>query len=100
MSTEIDTRVTPALHPGVVEQIDGYGDDTRDVLAATMTAFSTAYEGIRSVWDAREKVEKDTSKTADARLLQLDTFAAKKLDSIARSFDSTNATIRKQINFL
>lgn len=50
--------------------------------------------------EAREKVEKDTSKTADARLLQLNGFAKKKLDSISRSFDSTNNTIKKQINFL
>ena len=97
---KVDTRISPALHPGAVEQIDGYGDDTKDVLAATMTAFSTAYEGIRSVWNAREKVEQDTSKTADARLLQLDGFAQKKLESISRSFDGTAATIKKQIRYL
>ncbi|AZQ66057.1 hypothetical protein EF888_02310 [Silicimonas algicola] len=97
---KVDTRITPALHPGVVENIDGYGDDTKDVLAQVMTAFSTAYENVRSVWDAREKVEQDTSKTADARLLQLDGFAAKKLESATRTFDATSARITTTIRYL
>lgn len=96
----VDTRITPALHPGVVRRIDGYGEDTKAVLGQVETAFSTAYNGIKAVWDARSKVEADTSKTADARLLQLDGFAAKKLDAINRTFDSTSATIQKQIHFL
>ncbi|MDJ1007695.1 MAG: hypothetical protein QNJ13_07685 [Paracoccaceae bacterium] len=98
--TPVDTRITPALHPGVVSKIDGYGEDTKAVLGQVETAFSTAYEGIRSVWNAREKVEADTSKTADARLLQLDGFAQKKLEHAARTFDSTSATVKKQIAFL
>jgi len=96
----VDTRISAALHPGVVTKIDGYGDDTKDTLADTMTAFSVAYEGVRAVWDARGKVEMDTSKTADARLLQLDTFAKKKLDTITRSFDATRDRLVKGIGFL
>ena len=96
----VDTRISAALHPGVVTKIDGYGDDTKDTLADTMTAFSVAYEGVRAVWDARGKVEMDTSKTADARLLQLDTFAKKKLDAITRRFDATRDRLVKGIGFL
>ncbi len=96
----VDTRITPALHPGGVSQIEGYGDDTKAVLGPTETAFSAAYEGVRSVWQARALLEKDTSKTEDARLVQLDTFASKTIGKINKRFDTTLNDLNRGIAYI
>ena len=102
MSNEIDTGITPALHPAVVSKIPGYESDeaVRQVVAPTETAFSSAYNAVQSVWTARALIEKDTSKTEDARLLQLDTFAGKQLAAVGKTFDATLANLNRSIAFL
>lgn len=94
MSTDIDPRITPALHPINVREIEGNdSDETAAVLAPTETAFSTAYEALRSVYVSREKVEKNLAWTPEARLLQLDGFARKHLDRVTRFFDTTHPVV-------
>lgn len=100
MSTDIDHRITPALHAENVKQIDGYDEDTAAVLAPTETAFSTAYEGIRAVWDARAVADKNPGWTEEQKLLQVDNFARKHLDKITRTFDTTRANLEKGIAHL
>lgn len=94
---EIDTRVTPALHPDNVKEVEGYNDETAPVLAPTETAFSTAYEGIRAVYDARAAADKNPAWTEEAKIIQVDSFAKKHLDKITRTFDSTRTNLEKGI---
>lgn len=100
MSTEIDPRITPALHPTNVTQIEGYDEDTKAVLGPTETAFSAAYEGLRAIYATRAKVEKNPAWTEAHRLIQLDEFGRKHLEKITRAFDTTRANLVKGIEHL
>jgi len=98
MSTEVDYRITPSLHPQNVKNIDGYEEgDIAAILAPTMTAFDTAYQAVGSVLEARAVAEKNPAWTEEARLMQVDAFARKKLDRVTRLFDSTRANLVKGI---
>ncbi|MBS1832579.1 MAG: hypothetical protein JST65_07700 [Acidobacteria bacterium] len=97
MSTEIDPRITPALHPLNVREVEGYDDETAPVLAPTETAFDAAYRSIGEVYAAKDKVERNLAWTPEARLIQLDDFARKHLDRVTRTFDTTRANLEKGI---
>jgi hypothetical protein len=100
MSDNIDTRVSLALHPDNVKEIEGYDDETIAVLAPTVTAFSEAYERIRTVWDGRAKAEKNPSWNENQVIIETDQFAQKQLAVIAKGFDSTRANLVKGIAHL
>lgn len=96
----IDIRVTPSLHPKVVEEIEGWGEDVKTVLAETQTAFSTAYETLRKVHDTREVVNANPGWNDEQKLLQVDNFAKKHLANVTRHFDTARANLTKGIDFL
>ncbi len=100
MSDNIDTRVSLALHPDNVKEIEGYDDETIAVLAPTVTAFSEAYERIRTVWDGRAKAEKNPSWNENQVIIETDQFAQKQLAVIAKGFDNTRANLVKGIAHL
>ncbi len=97
--TTIDTRISPALHPSNVAQIEGY-EDTKAVLGSTETAFSTAYEAVRAVYEARAHADKNPGWTDEQKLLQVDTFAGKHLAKIAQRFDTVRSELDRGINYL
>lgn len=98
----IDIRVTPppALHQKVVEEIDGWGEDTKTILAETQTAFSTAYKTLRKVHNTREVVNANPGWNDDQKLLQMDNFAKKHLAAVTKTFDTARANLTKGINCL
>lgn len=100
MSTEIDTRVTPALHPQNVKEIEGYGEDTAPILGPTEIAFSTAYEGIRAVHDAREAAKRNPTWNEAQQIIQTDDLAQKQFARIAANFDATRINLEKGIAHL
>jgi hypothetical protein len=97
MSTEIDPRITPALHPLNVREVEGYDDETAQVLGPTETAFGAAYEALRAVYGAREKAERNSAWTEANRLIQVDNFARKHLERVTTAFDTTRANLERGI---
>ena len=98
MSNDIDTRITVSLHQSVVAKIEGHDDpDIGPLLAPTVTAFSTAYNAIRAVWETRAIVGKNRGWTDEQKIIHLAKFAEKKSATAAHAFDSTMATLKKQI---
>ena len=100
MPTEIDARITPTLHPDNVASIDGFDEQTAPYLAPTMTAFSTAYEGIRAVHEAREKAKTNPTWNEAHQIIHTDDFAQKHLARITKSFDVTRSNLEKGIAML
>lgn len=100
MPSNIDSRVSPSLHPENVNQIDGYDEVTAPYLAPTATAFSTAYIGVSAVWDAREAADKNPGWNESQRIVQVSKCAEKKFAQIAKSFDSTREILTKQIAYI
>jgi dGTP triphosphohydrolase len=93
MDEEIDTRVTPALHPINVRELDGYDDDTASILGPAETAFSEAYMGIAQVHTAREKALSNETWTEAQALLQTADFSDKVFEKVAKRFDAVTKTL-------
>lgn len=95
--TEIDIRITPALHPDNVKEIEGYNDETALVLGPAVTAFSEAYEGIRSVLNAREKAKSNPTWNEAQQIIATDDLAQMQFARIAKGFDSVRVSLEKGI---
>lgn len=100
MTDNVDARITPSLHPENVKSIDGFDEQTAPYLAPTMTAFSTAYEGIRAVNEAREKAKTNPTWNEAMQIIHTDDFAQKHLARITKSFDVTRSNLEKGIAML
>ena len=97
MSGEIDVRVTPSLHPTNVQKIDGYGDDTKHLLAATETAFSEAYIGIGQVHDARAAAARNPTWNEAGQLIQTHNLGERVFTRIAKHFDAALGNLNRGI---
>lgn len=93
MDEEIDTRVTPALHPINVRDLDEWGEDTASILGPAETAFSEAYMGIAQVHTAREKALSNETWTEAQALLQTADFSDKVFEKVAKRFDAVTKTL-------
>lgn len=101
MATAIDTRISPALHPDNVKEIEGYGDaDIASILAPTMTAFSEAYEGLRSVHNARDKARLNPTWNEAAAVIHTQDLADKVFARVAKGFDATSANLQRAISHI
>ncbi len=100
MSTEVSTQVTPALHPDNVKQIDGYDETTALVLGMTETAFDTAYKGVISVTNAREKAKTNPTWNEAQQIIHTQEFADKVMTTVTKQFDNARGNLVKGINYL
>jgi hypothetical protein len=97
MTTDVDIRVSPALHPDTVKTLPGYDADTEAILAPTVTAFSEAYIAIGKVHDAREAAKRNPTWNENQQIIQTDDFAQKQFARIAKGFDSVRGNLEKGI---
>ena len=97
MTDNIDPRISPSLHPENVKSIDGFDEQTAPYLAPTMTAFSTAYEGVRAVLAAKEAAAANPTWNEAQQIIHTDDFAQKHLTRITKSFDVTRSNLDKAI---
>lgn len=97
MSDEVDTRISPSLHPALVKKLDGYDEETAPVLAATEEAFRAAYEGIRDVHEARDFARANDAWTEASQIINTDSLARKQEERITRRFDRVRGDLLKGI---
>lgn len=95
----IDTDVTPALHPQNVQALPGYGEH-KAYLAPVETAFSEAYEGLRSIHNARRKARTNPTWNEASQIIHVALFAEKVQDRVSRTIDSTADNLNKGIKAL
>lgn len=100
MSIEVDTRVTPALHPANIAKIDGYTDATKGYVAGTERALHEAYSGVTAVFAAAESVKRDLSLTEAARVLKVADMADRVFSKVAKLFDTESNNLNKGIAHL
>ncbi|UVO49248.1 hypothetical protein M0208_01460 [Sphingomonas sp. SUN019] len=98
MPEQVDTRVSPALHPDGVKNVEGYNDETAIYVADAMSAFATAYSAIGKIHDATEYAKNNPTWTEEQRFLIVGKEAAKVQDQICRKFDAVQASLTKAIN--
>jgi len=99
MPEEMDTRISPTLHPGIAGEIADYDDDTRPLLGQTETAVDEAFKALQSIHDAKAGAEKNPTFNDAARLIAVDTHATKVMNKVyaswSRAVDTLNANIAK-----
>lgn len=99
MSDEVDTRISPTLHPGIAGEIADYDDDTRPLLGATETAVSEAFHALKSVHDAKAAAATNPTLNDFAQLIAVDNHAEKLMGKVyakwAQTTDVLNANIAK-----
>ncbi|HEX7822542.1 MAG TPA: hypothetical protein VF463_18205 [Sphingobium sp.] len=79
MADEIDTRISPTLHPGIDGVIADYDADTRPLLGAAETAISEAFEALKSIHEAKAGAAKNPTLNEYAQLVQVDDYATKRM---------------------
>lgn len=97
MSDEVDTRISPTLHPGISGEIADYDDDTRPLLGATETAVSEAFNALKSIHDAKAAAATNPTLNEFAQLIAVDNHAEKRMAKVyaswSRTVDVLNANI-------
>lgn len=100
MPIEVDIAVSPSLHPGNIDAIDGVTADTAMHVAPARAAFQNAYDRLSDIHRARAAAESDPTLTEGARILQVAAFADKHQTAITKSFDASHAALTRTINSL
>jgi len=95
---EIKPNVTPSLHPGNIEAIDGYNDDTRGYVNAAVDALSTAYDSLGKIHEAKAAASKNQAFNEHQQVLVVADFAEKHQTLVAKKFDSAVASLTKGID--
>jgi len=99
MSDEMDTRISPTLHPGIAGEIADYDEDTRPLLGQTETAVDEAFKALQSIHDAKAGAAKNPTLNEYAQLVAVDTHATKVMSKVyaswSRAVDVLNANITK-----
>lgn len=98
MSEQIDTRITASLHPGNVRALADFSEADASFVGQVETAFSTAFEGLRQVHDAREAARRNPTWNEAQQIIATDDLARKTLDRATRAFDSAKANLDKTIS--
>lgn len=97
MSKEVDTRISPTLHPGIAGEIADYDDDTRPLLGATETAVSEAFEALKSIHDAKAAAATNPTLNEYAQLIAVDNHAEKRMGKVYASWGRTVDVLNNNI---
>jgi hypothetical protein len=87
------------LDPRVVENIDNF-EDHKGYLASAQTAFSTAFEGLKKIADARTTAQKNPAWNEWQVLLNVGAFAEKTHLQMCKAFDSAVDGLQKGIDHI
>lgn len=97
MSDEVDTRISPTLHPGIAGEIADYDDDTRPLLGTTETAVSEAFNALKSIHDAKAAAATNPTLNEFAQLIAVDNHATKLMDKVYAKWSRTTDTLNANI---
>lgn len=97
MSNSIDHRVTPALHPDNLVQLEGYGEDVAPFIASVAEVFSDAYITLGKLHDAKAAAAKNQAWTEAQQVLLVSKEADKQQARLCKKFDHVHATLTKQV---
>lgn len=94
---DVNTSVTPSIHPSNITSLDGYDETTADAVADVVSAFETAYEGLTNIHLARQAAKQNPALTEAAQILVVADYAEKHFKKIAAQLDVANARMQKSI---
>lgn len=97
---DIDTKITPSLHPDNIKAIEGYSEETAPHVALAIASFENAYRRLEEVHKARAAADSDQTLNEAGKLLKVATFAEAQQKAITKSFDTSLANMTKTIDAL
>ncbi|MCG2841367.1 hypothetical protein L6Q21_10280 [Sandaracinobacter sp. RS1-74] len=97
MSDNIDHRVSGSLHPDIVNNVEGYDEETSSILAGVRAAFAEAYRHFGQLHDAAQAAKEDPTLTEAAQLLQTADFGSKVIAVVAPKFDSARKNLESVV---
>lgn len=95
--TTIDVRVTPSFMSANVRALPQYDDDTAPLFGPVESAFDLAYSTVRSIYNARDAAENDSTMNDDARLVAVAEFADKVTERTTKAFDYASTALTNNI---
>lgn len=97
----IDTRVSPALHPGTLrgfmQERGEYASDVVPLIAPLEDALAVVYQGFIKVNDARDAAERDPTLTKEAKIVMVADLGDKVLERSFAALGKAESTIRNNI---
>jgi hypothetical protein len=100
MTIEINSNITPALHPTNLEKLDGIDEETLPVISHAVAAFQEAYQGISQVQTAREAARSNPAWTEAQQIMATADLSDKMFERIAKRMDSSRASLEAGIAHL
>jgi hypothetical protein len=97
MADEVDTRISPALDPGVIELIEDYDEDTRPLLGQTETALSMAHKALGAIHDAKAAAATNPTLNEFAQLVQVDDYATKQMQPVMKVWGNAVEALNNNI---
>ena len=95
--TTIDVRVTPSFMSANVRALPQYDDDTAPLFGPVESAFDLAYSTVRSIYNARDAAENDSTMNDDARLVAVAELADKVTERTTKAFDYASTALTNNI---
>lgn len=96
----IHARVTPSLHPDNIKNLKGYDEATAGYVTHALNAFSTAYEGINDIHNARDASKRNPAWTDANAIIMTDDYAGKRMKGITQSLDSATKNLTQGIAYI
>ena len=100
MTIEINSNITPALHPTNLEKLDGIDEETLPVIGHAVAAFSEAYSGLGQVFSAREAAKTNPAWNETQQILATADLSDKVFEKVAKRMDSSRASLEAGIAHL
>jgi DNA-binding phage protein/exonuclease VII small subunit len=96
---EVKHTVSPTLHIANITSIAGY-EEAKSYVAHSTEAMDTAYQAIEHVQEARQKLQRDESRTQKSQVLMAAQMADKYLSTIQKKFESSWDRLTSGINHM
>ena len=96
MFPEIDTRVSPSIHPDCIKHLDVYTESTAPYVSSAIGALTGAYQAVASVHNARAAASQNPVWNEAEQLIRTDDLAQEKIVGVAKALDASMSELGKK----
>jgi hypothetical protein len=94
---EVNSKISPTLHPDNIKGIHGYNDLTAAHCDAAKSTLTLTYKALNDIHKAAAAITSNPLLTAEHQTLKISEFALTKQQHITKNYDATLANLNKFI---